>query len=249
MNVIEGGFGASRLSRMSSPVMLITGASRGIGAATARAAAAAGYRLGLVARSADRLSALVDELGPADAIPLICDVGDWAQISAAVERTEDHFGRLDAAFANAGLSLETSFLGDSGADPGQWRDLVLTNVCGPALTARAALPALVRSRGHLLLTGSAAGRGIRPGNLYSATKWAVTGMAQNIRAECVGTGVRVTLVQPGLVETGMNTPEQLDRPKLRPSDVAQAVLYALSQPESVDVNEIMIRPTGQHPLC
>ena len=73
-------------------------------------------------------------------------------------------------------------------------------------------------------------------------------MAQNIRAECVGTGVRVTLLQPGLVETEMNTPEQADRPKLRGEDIAQAALYALSQPESVDVNEILIRPTGQHPL-
>ena len=228
--------------------MLITGASRGIGAATARAAAAAGYRLALVARSAEPLSRLVDELGPDSAIPLICDVTDWSQISAAVERTEDHFGRLDAAFANAGLSVETSFLGTSGAEPEQWRDMVLANVYGPALTARAALPALVRSRGHLLLTGSAAGRGIRPGNLYSATKWAVTGLAQNIRGECVGTGVRVTLVQPGLVETDMNTPEQRDRPKLAPADLAEAVLYALRQPASVDVNEILVRPTGQHPL-
>ncbi|GAA2807103.1 SDR family oxidoreductase [Saccharopolyspora taberi] len=233
---------------MPAPVMLITGASRGIGAATARAAAAAGYRLALLSRSAEPLSTLVDELGPADAIPLICDVTDWSQVSAAVERAEDHFGQLDAAVANAGLSVETSFLGNGGAEPEQWRDMVLTNVYGPAITARAALPALVRSRGHLLLTGSAAGRGIRPGNLYSATKWAVTGMAQNIRAECVGTGVRVTIVQPGRVETDMSTPTRHEVPRLRPADVAEAVLYALRQPASVDVNEIVVRPTGQDPL-
>lgn len=233
---------------MSAPVLLITGASRGIGAATARAAARAGYRLALLARSAEPLSALAQELGMGTALALPCDITDWPEIRAAVERAEEHFGRLDAVFANAALSVHTSFLGDGGDDPEHWRDMTLTNVHGTALTARAALPALVRHRGHLLLTGSAAGRGIRPGNLYSATKWAVTGMAQNIRAECVGTGVRVTLLQPGLVETEMNTPEQADRPKLRGEDIAQAALYALSQPESVDVNEILIRPTGQHPL-
>ncbi|WP_243788801.1 SDR family oxidoreductase [Saccharopolyspora gloriosae] len=233
---------------MSAPVLLITGASRGIGAATARAAADAGYRLALVSRSADQLEPLARELGHENALPLPCDITEWTEISSAVARAEAHFGRLDAVFANAGHSVSTSFLGTDGADPDQWREMVLTNVHGTALTARAALPALVRSGGHLLLTGSAAGRGIRPGNLYSATKWAVTGMAQNIRAECVGTGVRVTLLQPGLVETEMNTPEQADRPKLRAEDIAQAALYALAQPDTVDVNELLIRPTGQHPL-
>ncbi len=124
--------------------------------------------------------------------------------------------------------------------------MILTNVYGAAITARAALPALVRTQGHLLLTGSNAGRGIRPGNLYSATKWAVTALAQNIRAECVGTGVRVTLIQPGMVETDM-TAATRDVPKLRPEDIANAVRYALGQPPGVDVNELTIRPTGQHP--
>ncbi|GAB2683865.1 SDR family oxidoreductase [Saccharopolyspora gloriosae] len=233
---------------MSAPVLLITGASRGIGAATARAAADAGYRLALVSRTPEALDPLTRELGHETALALPCDITEWAEISSAVERAEEHFGRLDAVFANAGHSVSTSFLGTGGADPDQWREMVLTNVHGTALTARAALPALARSRGHLLLTGSAAGRGIRPGNLYSATKWAVTGMAQNIRAECVGTGVRVTLLQPGLVETEMNTPEQADRPKLHGEDIARAVLYALAQPDTVDVNELLIRPTGQHPL-
>jgi NADP-dependent 3-hydroxy acid dehydrogenase YdfG len=231
---------------MSDPVMLITGASRGIGSATARAAAADGYRLALLARSADSLTALVDELGADTVLALPCDVTSWPDLSDAVQRVEDHFGRLDAAFANAGLSLRTSFLGTDGADPEQWRDMVLTNVYGAAITARAALPALARTRGHLLLTGSNAGRGIRPGNLYSATKWAVTGLAQNIRAECVGTGVRVTLIQPGMVETDMTAATQ-DVPKLHPEDIANAALYALRQPAAVDVNELTIRPTGQHP--
>lgn len=231
---------------MSDRVLMITGASRGIGAATARAAARAGYRLVLTARSTDALSALVDELGADTALALPCDVTDLANLTEVVQRAEERFGRLDAVFANAGVSVPTSFLGDGdgGADPEQWRDMVLTNVYGAAITARVTLPALTRTQGHLLLTGSNAGRNVRPGNLYSATKWAVTGMAQNIRAECVGTGVRVTLIQPGMVETDM-TADVPDVPKLRAEDIANAALYALEQPPSVDVNEIIIRPTGQ----
>ncbi|MEU5259572.1 SDR family oxidoreductase [Amycolatopsis sp. NPDC021455] len=231
---------------MTDPVFLITGASRGIGAATARLAAEAGYRLVLVARDERGLAGLATRLGGPDrAWPVSCDVTDWARLSELVTRVQDTWGRLDVAFANAGTSVVTSFLGRHGAPPDQWRDMVLANVYGPALTARAALPALVASGGHLVLTGSAAGRGVRPGNLYSATKWAVTGLAQSIRAECVGTGVRVTLVQPGLVDTGGIPPERAGDPKLAPADVARAVLYAVGQPATVDVNEILVRPVGQ----
>lgn len=227
--------------------MVITGASQGIGAATARAAAAAGWRPALLARSPEPLSTLAAELGP-DTLALPCDVTDWEQLTAALEQAETELDGIDAVFANAGVVTHTSFLGDDKAPPEQWRDMVLTNVYGAAITARAALPALVRSRGHLLFTGSVAGRGIRVGNLYSATKHAVTALAQNIRAECVETGVRVTLVQPGLVDTDMITDEQRTRPQLDSGDVAEAVLYAVSQPQRVDVNEIVVRPTGQHPL-
>lgn len=233
---------------MNDPVLLITGGSSGLGAATAVAAARAGYRLVLTARGADRLTAFAAGLGGPDRVlTLPCDVGDWAQISGVVARTEEAFGRLDAVFANAGSSVGTSFLGRSGEDPELWRDMVVTNVCGPAYTARASLPSLVRSGGHLVLTGSASGRGVRPGSLYSATKWAVTGLAQAIRAECVGTGVRVTVIQPGLVDTEAIPADRRDDPKLQPADVARAVLYALEQPSTVDVNEIVIRPVGQDP--
>ncbi len=231
---------------MSDPVLLITGASRGIGEATARLAASSGYRVALLSRSAQALSTLVDELGPDRAAAWPCDVTDWTNLTTAIAEAEARFGRLDAVFGNAGTNFPTSFRGEDGTDPEQWRELVLTNVLGVALTARAALPVLARTGGHLLFTGSNAGRGARPGSLYSATKWAVTGMAQNIRAECVGTGVRVTLLQPGIVETDMTAGRQ-DVPKLRAEDIANAALYALGQPDGVDVNEITIRPTGQDP--
>lgn len=232
---------------MTDPVFLITGASAGIGAATARHAVDAGYRVVLAARRADRLAALAEELGGSrHALAVPCDVTDWAQVSAMIERVRAEFGRVDVAFANAGVSVGGTFLGGQ-ADPDDWREMVLANVYGPAITARAALPALVETRGHLLFTGSGAGRGVRPGNLYSATKWALTGMAQNIRAECVGTGVRVTIVQPGQVATDMQLGNRTDAPMLSADDVARAVMYAVAQPPAVDVNEIVLRPTGQDP--
>jgi NADP-dependent 3-hydroxy acid dehydrogenase YdfG len=230
---------------MTDRVLLITGASRGLGEATARRAAAEGYSLALVARKLDSLAPLVADLGADKTLAIAADVSDWPAVSGAVDQAERHFGRLDAAFANAGQMLDVSFFGNGGADPEQWRDMVLTNVYGTALTARAVLPALERTNGHLVLTGSVAGRHIRRGNLYSATKWAVTGLAGSIREEAVGTGVRVTVIQPGLVDTELITAEQRAKPNLVPDDVARAVLYALSQPPSVDVNEIVLRPTGQ----
>ncbi|GLZ34726.1 short-chain dehydrogenase [Lentzea sp. NBRC 105346] len=222
---------------MNERVFVVTGASRGIGAATAALALEQGFRVVRASRSG--AEARAERTWNAQ-----CDVSSWESISALVSRVESHWGRIDVMFANAGVSVDTSFVSDAGAPPPEWTDMVVTNVCGPAFTARAVMPALRRSGGHLVLTGSAAGRGVRPGNLYSATKWAITGLAESIRTECVGTGVRVTLLQPGLVDTGGIPASRVNDPKLDASDVARAVLYAVSQPSTVDVNEILIRPTG-----
>jgi NADP-dependent 3-hydroxy acid dehydrogenase YdfG len=225
----------------SDPVFLITGASSGIGAATARAAARDGYRLVLAARSQDRIDALADELGGPDrALAAPCDVTEWDQQEAMVTAALERFGRLDVAFANAGFGAARGFLAES---PEHWRAMVLTNVYGAALTIRATLPALEESRGHLLLTGSVAGRRALPGSLYSATKWAVTAMGESARQEVNGTGVRVTLIEPGMVDTPF-----FDNPgegRLKPDDIARAVMFAAAQPAHVDVNEILIRPTAQ----
>ncbi len=223
-------------------VFLITGASSGIGAATARAAASAGWRLVLAARSIDKLEELATELGgPERAVAVECDVTEWADQQAAVMTSLEHFGRLDAAWANAGFGAQRSFLGDTVE---HWRDMVLTNVYGAALTIRATLPALKESGGHLLLTGSVAGRKAIPGSLYSATKHAVHAMAENVRLELDGTGVRVTVIAPGMVDTPFFDQVPLDAP-LQPDDIARAVMYALSQPPHVDVNEVLVRPTAQ----
>ncbi len=220
-----------------SRVFVITGASSGIGAATARRAAEAGYRVVLAARSTEKLEALASEL---DGLAVTCDVTEWADQEALVERALAEYGRIDVAFANAGFGGKRGFKADT---PEFWRAMVLTNVYGAALTIRACMDALVETKGHLILTSSLAGRRSLPGSLYSATKFAVTSMGESARLELNGTGVRVTLIEPGMVDT----PFFDERPvgMLEPDDVARAVMFAVSQPPHVDVNEILIRPTAQ----
>jgi NADP-dependent 3-hydroxy acid dehydrogenase YdfG len=222
-------------------VFLITGASSGIGAATARRAAEAGFRLVLAARSADRLEALAAELGgPERAIAVPTDVTRFEDDEALVAAALARFGRLDVVYANAGFGAPRGWLAST---PEHWREMVLTNVLGAAYTVRAAIPALTESKGHVLLTGSVAGRRAIPGSLYSVTKWAVTGMGESIRADLNGTGIRTTVIAPGMVDTPF-----FDEPgegRLEPDDIARAVMYAVSQPPHVDVNEILVRPTAQ----
>jgi len=228
------------------PVLLITGASSGIGATTARRAAETGYRIVLAARREDRLRELAEELGGAQrAIAVRCDVSDWEDEQALAQAALDSFGRIDAVFANAGFGAQRGFLEESVE---HWRSMVLTNVLGTALTIRATLPHLLeRGSGHYLITSSVAGRRVIPGSLYSATKWAVTAIGEALRSELRqmhdNTGIRVTLIEPGMTDT-----EFFDRrPQnaLADDDLARAVIYALTQPEHVDVNEVLIRPSAQ----
>jgi NADP-dependent 3-hydroxy acid dehydrogenase YdfG len=223
-------------------VFLITGASTGIGAATARHAAQAGYRVVLAARSVDKLEALAEELGgPERALAVACDVTEWDQVEALVAKTLDAYGQLDVAFGNAGFGASRGFLKET---PEHWKAMVLTNVYGAALTIRATIPALKDSKGHLLLTGSVAGRRALEGSVYSATKWAITAMGESARQELNDTGVRVTVVEPGMVDTPFFD-NGAGEGALQADDVANAVMYAVGQPPHVDVNEILIRPTSQ----
>ncbi len=231
---------------MESKVFLITGASTGIGEATARRAIEAGFRVVLTARSTDKLERLQNELGHKRALAVTCDVASWQSQQEMIEQTLTHFGRIDVVFANAGFSKGSTFYG--GEDkPDEWKEMVMVNVFGAAATARLTLPELVKNSGHFLITGSVVGRVTSIRNLYSATKWAVTGMAQAIRNEMVGTGIRVTLVEPGIVDTPFW--DNLQKPdaakELLPDDIARAVMFAVGQPPHVDVNDILIRPTGQ----
>jgi NADP-dependent 3-hydroxy acid dehydrogenase YdfG len=223
------------------PVLLITGASSGIGAATARHAAEAGWRLVLAARSEEKLAELAAELGPERAVPIRCDVQSWDDQKVAVMTALDSFGRLDASLANAGFGAKRGFLEEN---PEFWRDMILTNVYGVALSIRAALPHFQdQGRGHMLLMGSVAGRRALPGSLYSATKWSVTAMGEALRQEVADTDIKVTVIEPGMVDTPF-----FDEPKpegLRADDIARAVMFALSQPPHVDVNEVLVRPIRQ----
>jgi NADP-dependent 3-hydroxy acid dehydrogenase YdfG len=222
-------------------VLVITGASSGIGAASARAASAAGWRVVLAARSGDRLRTLADELGGSErALAVECDVTDWHAQERMAEASLSAFGSIDAVFANAGFGGPRGFLADT---PEHWREMVLTNVYGVALTLRATIPALKESRGHVLLTSSVAGRRVLPGSMYSCTKHAVTAMGEAARQDLNGTGVRVTLIEPGMTDTPFF--ERRPSNALEDDDIARAVLYAISQPPHVDVNEILIRPTAQ----
>ena len=170
-----------------------------------------------------------------------CDVTEWSDQQALVARTLEEYGRLDVAFANAGFGGARGF---TKGTPEEWRAMVLTNVYGAALTIRATIDHLRESKGHLLLTGSVAGRRALPGSLYSCTKWAVTGMGEAARQELNGSGVRVTLIEPGMVDTPFfDSPPDMDA--LQEDDIARAVMYAVSQPPHVDVNEILVRPTAQ----
>ena len=222
-------------------VILITGASTGIGAETARQAVARGWRVALGARSEDKLAELANELGEEQALAQRCDVTEWDDQQAFVAAALERFGRLDAVFANAGVGATRGFLEES---PEQWRSMVLTNVLGVAYSIRAALPHFKeQDAGHFLLTSSVAGRRALPGSLYSSTKHAVTAMGEALRQEVADTSIKVTLIEPGMVDTPF-----FDNPVsdgLQADDIARAVLYALDEPAHVDVNEILIRPINQ----
>ncbi len=227
-------------------VLLITGAGSGIGAATARAVKDR-YRLVLAGRRLEPLEKLVEEVGGAEnAVAVSCDVTEWDQVEAMTATALESFGRIDAVFANAGFGASRGFLEES---PEHWKSMVLTNVLGPALTIRSTLPHLLEEgNGHFLITSSIAGRRALPGSLYSATKFAATAMGEALRAELRaredGNRIRVTLIEPGMVDTPFFDNRPGDR-ALSDDDIAGAVDYALSQPDSVDVNEILIRPIGQ----
>lgn len=223
-------------------MLAITGASDGIGAEVARAAVADGWRVVLAARRRELLDALADELGgSAHAVAVTADVTEWDDVQAIPEAALSAFGRLDGVLANAGFGAKRGFLNES---PEFWKSMVLTNVYGAALTLRACIPALTEAKGHVMLMGSVSGRQVGTGSLYSCTKWAVTAMAEAARKDLHGTGVRVTLIAPGIVDTAFYD-DPVGGAPLVPMDVARAVLYALDQPPHVSINEIIMRPTEQ----
>ena len=217
--------------------LLITGASSGIGAATARAAAAAGWNVALLARSKDKLDALAGEIGE-KALPLPSDVTDRDELKQAIDTAADHFGGLDAVFANAGTGVSSP--GVENGDPQEWHDMIHLNVLAVLTTAHASLPHLRKTKGHFVVTGSKAGRDHLKGSVYGATKWFVQGLAGNLAEEMREWGGRCTVITPGMVDTPFFDEPKPD--KIQPEDVANGVLFAISQPDTAAVREIHIMP-------
>ncbi|MDT0566876.1 SDR family oxidoreductase [Streptomyces sp. DSM 3412] len=228
-----------------APVALITGGSSGIGAAVARQLLDLGHRVAVTGRRAERLRAFAVELGePEGLLTVPGHAAEYADVQAAVDATLKEFGRIDTVIANAGFGTHDTV---AEGDPAGWPEMVLTNVLGPALLVRASIDALKETRGRIMLVGSVAGFIHGPGNIYGATKWAVTGLAENTRRQVTEWGVGVTLIAPGRVETpfwdsyGALPPGHL----LTADQIADSVVWAIRQPAGVDINTVVVRPIGQ----
>jgi NADP-dependent 3-hydroxy acid dehydrogenase YdfG len=242
---------------LSGKVVAITGASSGIGEATAVACAQAGAAVALGARRADRIEALAQRItgDGGRAVAITADVGEEDQARAFVERANAELGRLDALVNNAGVML----LGPiEGAPLDEWRTMIGANVYGVLYCTHAALPIMKRQgSGHIVNVSSVAGRFARAGSgVYNLTKFGVGAFSESLRQEVAPAGLRVTVVEPGAVATELvqhNREEILgairstlgDVEPLRSEDIAEAILYALSRPENVAVNEVLVRPTRQ----
>jgi NADP-dependent 3-hydroxy acid dehydrogenase YdfG len=238
---------------LAGRVAVVTGASSGIGGATARLLAKEGCNVVLAARREDRLIALAAELGEG-ALVAPTDVSDPAACAALVARTLERFGSLDILINNAGLGLYGSI---AEGDPEDWRKMFDVNVLGVLYTTRAAVRQMLRQgAGDVLFVSSLAGRRVprADGTVYAATKHAVNAIAEGLRMDVHEKGIRVLNVEPGLVRTEF--PEsshpsaqeyyaEKEYTPLEAEDVARAVVYALVQPPRVSVNEILVRPTEQ----
>ncbi|MBU1755651.1 MAG: SDR family oxidoreductase [Alphaproteobacteria bacterium] len=222
--------------------LLITGASTGIGAASARAAAAAGWNVALLARSGDKLDKLAAEIGDA-ALALECNITDRGALDSAVAQTLARFGGLDAVFANAGMGVEKP--GVEKGDPEEWHAMIHLNVLAVLTTAHATLPHLRKTQGHFVVTGSKAGRDHLKGSVYGATKWFVHGLAGNLAEEMREWGGRCTVISPGMVDTPFF--DEAQPGKLQPEDIADALVFALSQRKSSAIREIHLMPNDQPP--
>lgn len=246
------------MTMTDKPVALVTGASAGIGEATARAFGARGLRVALVARRADRLERLAAEINQAggEALPLVADVTDEPAVQTLVDRVHTSWGRVDILVNSAGLMLLGPIWGAEIAD---WRRMISTNLLGLMSTTHAVLPIMhAQKSGHIVNISSVAGRLARAGSgVYNATRWGVGAFSEALRQECVADHIRVTVIEPGVVATDLASHithpgaretalrRIQDMVPLQAVDVANAIVYAVTQPSHVSINEILLRPTEQ----
>jgi NADP-dependent 3-hydroxy acid dehydrogenase YdfG len=226
----------------AASTVIITGGSSGIGAALTRRLLSDGYCVVATGRDEGRLSSLAKGTGADDRLAtVVADASSWAETQRVVQTCVSRFGRIDAVVANAGYTTPGDL---RTGDPESWPAMVLTNVLGPALLVRAALGELEQSGGRAVIVGSVAGHKNSPGNLYGAAKWGVTGLAENLRMALTSSGVGVTLISPGVVDTAFY-PEGAPETNLAPDDVAATIAWVLRQPTGVDINTLVVRPVGQ----
>jgi NADP-dependent 3-hydroxy acid dehydrogenase YdfG len=244
------------MASLEGKVVAITGASSGIGEATAIALAEAGAKVSLGARRKDRLDALVEKIG-SGALAIETDIGDEEQARAFVQQTKDELGGFDILINNAGVMLLGPLLAQEGDD---WRTMANVNILGLIYCSHAGLALMAEQQsGHIVNISSVAGRIARAGSaVYNFTKWGVTGFSEALRQEAAYVNVRVTCIEPGFVDTelqGHNThPMVVEATKkmrdeigkvLEAEDIADAILYAVSRPDHMSVNEVLVRPTKQ----
>jgi len=244
---------------MPDRVAVVTGASSGIGAATAKLLARERYAVALAARREDRIKELAEEIatGGGKALPVPTDVGDADGAQALIGAAKDEFGSVDVLVNNAGVMLLGPILG---AELEHWQRMVNVNLLGLLYCTHAALPLMQeQGGGHIVNVSSVAGRVARLGSgVYNATKWGVGAFSESLRQEAVNYNVRVTIVEPGFVDTelqGHNEhPMVVDMLQksleeigkvLEADDIANAIFYAVQQPEHVSINEVLVRPTKQ----
>ncbi len=242
---------------LQGKVALVTGASSGIGEATAEALAAAGANVAIAARRVDRLASLEEKLAAqgTKVLSIALDVTDEDACRSAVQQTVDQFGGLDILVNNAGLMLLGKI---EGADTTDWTRMINTNVLGLMFMTHAALPHLLAGGGSIVNISSVAGRVARLGSgAYNASKFAVGAFSEALRQEVTARNVRVILIEPGMVATELRTHITDQEAKanaearagqmrqLQATDIAGAVVWAVTQPDHVAINEVLVRPTDQ----
>jgi NADP-dependent 3-hydroxy acid dehydrogenase YdfG len=244
--------------KLAGKVAFVTGASSGIGEATAVALAEEGARVAVLARRADRLEQVVKRIKDAgsEAIPIVADATNEAQLRAAIRQTKETFGRIDILVNNAGVMLLGKI---EGADTEEWRQMLDINVLTVMLACHEVLPIMkAQGGGHIVNISSVAGRQVKAGySGYNASKWAVGAFSESLRQEVTRQHIRVTVIEPGMVATELR--QHISDPEvrkaqqeaersitaLRGEDIAVAIIFAVTQPEHVSISEILIRPTEQ----
>lgn len=244
------------METITGKVIIIMGASSGIGEATARLLAAQGARLVIAARRRERIEALAAELGP-NVLAQLADVRDWEQVAAVVQQAMSAFGRVDVIFNNAGIMPQGNL---ALRQYDEWQQMLDINIMG-VLNGIAALLPIMREQedGLIITTDSVAGHVVYPGSaVYNGTKYAVRAIMEGLRQEEREQGIRSTIISPGMVaselfktvgdpkiEKNLRDMAAIDGNSLTPMDVAEAVLYAIQQPKHVAISEVLLRPARQ----